>query len=373
MRGKNIISNSPMAWVEIDIKALQYNFKAIKNYVGQDMKILAVVKADAYGHGIKKVAKILCDQGVDFLGVSDIREGILLRREGIKRPILMMENALTAHAQQLVEENITPVISSLELARKIDNIARMRRIKKPVHVKVDTGMCRLGVAFKDAVCFIQKMHMFKNLSIEGLMTHFPVADTSRIFTHRQIKDILSLSENLKNKGIFFDFIHAANSAGTISYDIKMFNLIRTGIMLYGIHPIPRLKKTLRLKPVMSVKSRVCFIKKVQKGQGISYGHCYIAKKQIKVATISIGYSDGYFRSLSNKAHVLIRGKRCPVIGMVTMDQVMVDVSCVKNVRIGDEVCILGKQKKSKITAEDLAKSSQTIPYEIVCALGSRLR
>ncbi|MDP8264105.1 MAG: alanine racemase [Candidatus Aceula lacicola] len=358
-----------MAWTEIDAKALVSNAKAVKRLAGKDTGILAVVKANAYGHGLEKVAKVLNKQDVKFFGVSDINEGIVLRNLGIKKRIMILENVLSKNAKHLIKYNIAPVLCTIELAKALNNLAVKKRIKVPVHIKVDTGMGRLGVCQIKAFDFIREVERLPGIVIEGLCTHFPLADIDNSFTKRQIKTILCLADKAKKEIKTIKYVHAANSAGLAVFSHQGFNLARTGLMLYGLYPSRKMRNRINLTPVMSVKSRVCFIKNIFKGRGISYGHTFIAKKKMRVATVSIGYNDGYLRSLSNKAKVIIRGQRCPVVGNVTMDQIMVDVSRVKDVSIGDEVCVMGKQGKHQVTADDLAKIVKTINYEIICRLG----
>ena len=363
----------PMAWAERDLKAVAHNLEAIKKAAGLKLKILCVVKADAYGHGNIAIARLLAQKGVDFLGISDLHEGIALRKAGIKKPILMVENTLPEHAKYLVENKITPIICTLELARALNSLGSRKRKKIPVHIKVDTGMGRLGVAAGDALDFAKALTRLPWILVEGVCTHFPLSDKDTSFTRRQIKAFLEIVQDIRSScGLVLPFVHAANSMGIVFYNKKGLSLVRAGLILYGMYPSPKIKSKIHLKPVMSVKSRITFLKDVKKGQGISYGHCFVAPRAMKVATIAIGYNDGYFRAFSNKAHVLIRGHLCPVLGTVTMDQIMVDVSRAKGVKIGDEVCVLGRQGKQEITADELAKLAGTISYEVTCALGGRV-
>jgi len=362
-----------MAWAEIDLRAVAHNLDAIKKTAGPKLKILCVVKADAYGHGNIAIAKLLEKKGVDFLGISDLHEGIVLRKAGIKKPILMVENTLPEHAKHLVENNITPIVCTLELARALNRLGAQKRKKIPVHIKVDTGMGRLGVAPDDAFALAQILVRLPWISLEGACTHFALSDSNSDFTRQQQKTFLFIAYALQEKlNILLRYVHASNSLGIVAYKNKGFSMVRAGLILYGMYPSPKIKSKILLKPVMSVKSRVTLVKNVEKGTGISYGHRFITPCRMKVATVAIGYHDGYFRAFSNKAHVLIHGKRCPVLGTVTMDQIMVDVSRLKGVKIGDEVCVLGRQGKGEVSADELAKLANTINYEITCSLGSRV-
>ena len=356
----------------VDLKAIRHNFLQIKRLAGPHTEILCVVKGDAYGHGMVKVSALLDKLGANFFFVSDIEEGILLRKNRIIKPILLFESTLPSHARQIVDYNLTPTICTLELANSLNRYAKARGRRIDIHIDVDTGMGRLGVWHEEAFEFIQKVNRLANLSIKGIYTHFPVADTNRTFTRNQMKHLYELISRLDKIGVVVPYIHAANSLGLIHYKTKLLNLVRPGLMLYGLYPSPRLKHKITLKPSLSVQSKIVFLKKVRRGQGISYGHTFIARQNMTVATLAIGYRDGYLRCLSNQASVLIDGKRCPIVGRVTMDQIMVDVSKVKSVKVGTTAVILGTQKQNSISADELAEYAGTISYEIVCSLGNHL-
>jgi len=377
-----------LTWAEIDLKALRFNLRQIRKQttffrtkrtgvphsrgISRRSGILAVIKADAYGHGMLKVASVLNREGVDIFGVSDIAEGILLRKNGIKRPILLFESTLPSLARDILEYNLTPTVCTLTLASSLNTHAKRMNRKVDIHVKVDTGMGRLGIWHQDARNFLGQVRKYPHLSVRGLYTHFPLADTNPRFTRKQIMDFSQLIKGLNKEGLSVSHLHAANSAGLMGHSTPFLNLARPGLMLYGLYPDERLKKKITLKPAMSVKCRIIFLKKVSRGRGISYGHTFIAPRDMTVATLPIGYSDGYLRALSSKASVLINGKRCPVLGRVTMDQIIVDVSHVPAAKLGTTVVILGQQKKQKISADELALHAGTINYEIVCSLGNRL-
>ncbi len=356
----------------VDLKAIRHNFLEIKRLAGPYTEILCVVKGDAYGHGMVKVSALLDKLGANFFGVSDIEEGIVLRKNGLIKPILLFESTLSSHARQIVDYNLTPTICTLELANSLNRYAKTRGRRIDIHIDVDTGMGRLGVWHEEAFQFIQKVNRLTNLSIKGIYTHFPLADTDRTFTRNQMKHLYALISHLDKIGVVVPYIHAANSMGLVNYKTQLLNLVRPGLMLYGLYPSPRLKPKLKLKPALSVKSKIVFLKKVLCGRGISYGHTFIAPKDMKVATLAIGYRDGYLRCLSNRASVLINGKRCPILGRVTMDQIMVDVSKLKSIKVGTTAVILGNQKENSISADELAEYANTISYEIVCNLGNHL-
>ena len=307
--------------------------------------------------------------------VSNVQEAITLRKSGCRHKIILFETTLCELVPYLVKYNLTPAVCTREFARALDVSARRARKVIPVHVKIDTGMGRLGVWHKDAALFVRDIAGLKNLKIEGLFTHFPVADTDEAFTSRQMKDFSNVVADLIEDGIAFTYLHAANSMGLGAYKNRFFNLARPGVALYGLYPAELMRPVIALKPVMTVKATVLFVKTIHRGSGVSYGHTFKALQDIPAAVISIGYSDGYLRAFSNKAYVLINGIPCPILGRVTMDQTIVDISlasCAGRVSIGDEVVVLGGQGKSVISADELAQWADTINYEIVCNLGNRL-
>lgn len=376
-------------WVEVDLEAIRDNYRAILDLTAQrpvqeslcverlpekrnSPGILPVIKADAYGHGMLKVAGVLSELGVNMFAVSDVPDGIILRDHGINKTILMLECVLPDFVKEIVDYRLTPTVCSIAFASALNRYAKKVGRRIEVHINVDTGMSRFGVWHEEAEELIKRIMKFSNLTVEGLYTHFPVADTDRTFTHKQIKIISDLVMHLNRQGKSISYVHAANSMGLADFRRSIFNLVRPGLMLYGLYPGQKLKSKIRLKPAISVKTKIVFVKNITKGRGVSYGHTFVAPRDMTVATLPIGYSDGYFRCFSNNAEVLIGGRRCPVVGRVTMDQIMVDVSQVKNAKVGLETVVLGFQGNSRISADDLAKWAETINYEIVCSLGNRL-
>ncbi|OGX24255.1 MAG: alanine racemase [Omnitrophica WOR_2 bacterium RIFCSPHIGHO2_02_FULL_48_11] len=370
----------PLTWAEIDLAAIKSNFAGVHRLAlkthrarGQTLVgVLAVIKADAYGHGMPQVASLLDRSGVAFFGVSDVREGMALRRLGIKKPILLFESTLPVLAKQIVDFHLTPTVCTNEFAKSLNDYARTKGAKVDIHVKVDTGMGRLGIWHQEALAFIDGLLNFPYLSIKGIYTHFPSADTDKSFTKKQIKQLSDLIKTLDRRGLVVPYVHAANSMGLADYPAKVLNLARAGLMLYGLYPSQKIQKKIKLRPAMTVKSRIIFLKKISRGRSISYGRTFIARKNMTVATLPIGYNDGYGRCFSNKAAVLVQGKRCRVLGRVTMDQIMIDVTKVKTVKLGDIAVILGRQGQQEISAEELSRLANTINYEIVCNLGNRL-
>lgn len=357
-------------WIEVDLKALSNNFKAVKAYVGQQTKIIATIKQSAYGHGLIPIARRLRQEGVDIFGVGSIEEAIALRQDGYKGSIIVLTAILDSFCDLFLKHNIIPTIVDLNFAKKLNRKAKRLGRRISVHVKIDTGMGRLGFYYKDAYQFITELTKLKNLALEGIYTHFPVADTDGGFTQYQIEAFNGFIQELANEGISFKFQHCANSIGLLRYRDTHFNMVRPGLILYGIKP--QAEVGLGIEPVLSLKSKIIFTKRVAKGMGISYGRTYIVKNSRNIATVAIGYADGYPWSLSNRAKVLIRGEFFNLVGRVCMDHIMVDLKTRGNIKPGEEVVLIGKSKNKTITAEDLAQISQTIPYEIVSRLSANI-
>ena len=356
-------------WAEINLNNLAYNFQQVKKLLAPNVKVMVCVKADAYGHGIIRVSKKLSSLGVDYLGVASIDEGVSLREEQINLPILVLGAILKRDIEPLVKYDLTATVCTQELAQALNNMARLRGKPIKIHIKVDTGMGRLGVLYKDALGFIKKVKGYKFINIEGVFTHLACADTDSVLTLRQINLFKTVISGLKKEGINIPLVHAANSMGVIGFKESHFNMVRPGLAIYGLYPKEGLN--IALKPVLSLKTKITFFKRVPPKSGISYGHKYITKRSTFIVTLPIGYGDGYPRNLSNLAPVLIKNRCFKVRATICMDQIMVDVGDL-SVKIGDEVILIGAQGKNKITAEELARLSKTIPYEIVCGLSSRI-
>jgi alanine racemase len=365
---KNKIGYRP-TWAEVNLKSLAFNLNQVKKVLSAKTMILATIKADGYGHGLIPVARKLAASKVDYFGVASIDEGIKLRAAGIKIPVLILGLILKGDIAPLFDHELTPTICSYDLALELDRRGqRLAQVLK-VHVKVDTGMGRIGLTWQETLKLIRRIHRLKFIEIEGIFTHFALADIDQKFTVDQINSFNRLILQLEAEGIHIPLAHAANSMGVLAYRQSHFNMVRPGLVLYGLYPKQGLR--IDLKPVLSLKTKVVYVKKVPKGCGISYGHIYITKKKTTVITLPIGYGDGYPRNLSNSGPILVKGKRFKISGRVCMDQIMVDVGNLK-VRVGDEAVLIGSQRKLRITAEELADISGTISYEIVCGLGGRI-
>ena len=358
-------------WAEIDLGAIGYNCKKIQGVLGKGTDIMAVVKANAYGHGIVEVSRILERLRIRYLGVATLDEALTLRKSEIKLPILILGSLLPEEAELAVKNNVTLTLCNKELLKAIVDIAG-NKLKPKVHIKIDTGMGRIGVWHEKAIEFIIGVKKNKNIEIEGVYTHFSIAGRDKFFTQYQIDSFEEIISGLGRAGISIPFKHAANSIACVDWKASHLNMVRPGIIVYGIYPKRNFPRLIKLKPAFSLKTKIVFIKDTPPGRSISYGRAYITESHTKIATIPIGYADGYGRILSNKAEILVRGRRAPVVGKVTMDQTMVDVGHVRNVKVGDEVVLIGKQGREEIRVERLARLAGTIPYEIVTGITSRV-
>ncbi|MFH1782805.1 MAG: alanine racemase [Candidatus Omnitrophota bacterium] len=359
-------------FAEIDLSAIRYNLRKIKKIVGKEVLILGVVKANAYGHGMKEVSKELVKDGIGYLGVASLDEARALRSVGIKKNIIVLGTILPKEVEGVLKFNVIQTISDIAIARSLSRIAQRRKKAIKIHIKIDTGMGRLGIWHLEAVKFIQSIFSLKNILVEGIFTHFPSAEDDKVFTNKQIRDFNSLIKELGWLNIDIPIKHTSNSMALLNFKDSHMNLVRPGLIMYGLYPKKGLKKTLKLRQALTLKTRIVYLKDVSKGRSISYGRSHVTKKRTKIATIPIGYGDGYSRHLSNKAEVLIKGTRCPVVGRVCMDMTMCEVGHIKDVKIGDEVILIGRQGHEEISVEEIASLSNTIPYEVVCNIGRRV-
>jgi alanine racemase len=353
-------------WVEVDGRALRHNFKLLRSLIPRATQFMAVVKANAYGHGLVPMAKELEVIGVDWFGVANVAEGQALRGAGIKRPILLLSATLPEEMETALRHDLSLTISSLGEARALDRVAGRAGRKAEFHFKIDTGMGRLGSWHEEARAELARIGRLPHLRVTGLCTHFAAADDNAGLTRAQwklIEPFFAAHPELLR--------HAANSpAMTRRYGFHA-DLVRAGLALYGVAPNPA-DQRLGFQPVLTWKSRVCLLRDVGPGRTVSYGATYRVRSRERHAIVAIGYGDGYFRLHSRRGHFLVRGIRCPIRGRVTMDQVVLDVTRVPGCRIGDEVVVLGRQDRGEIGAHELAKEAQTIPWEILTSVGSRV-
>lgn len=360
-------------WAEIDLGAFRHNFREIKRKLRKGISLLPVVKADGYGHGMEEIARASLSCGAKLLGVANIEEGIFLRKRGITAPILILGSVYPlSNFSYILRYNLSPTICSLQASEELSRIAKRRRRKVRVHIKVDTGMGRIGISAQNAASLVKRVVQLPGVLVEGIFTHLAAADSDYEFTMEQIRKFQSVTDGLKRDNISIKYIHAANSTAILAYPDAHFNLARPGISLYGLVPFEGAEREIDLKPVMQLKTRIVFIKRVKKGTSISYGRTWKAKRESIIGTLPIGYADGYSRLLSNRGEVLICGKRVPIVGRVCMDMCMVDVTPPPDVKVGEEVVLIGSQGKERITADEIAKLTGTITYEVVCGISKRV-
>ncbi|HSR12135.1 MAG TPA: alanine racemase [Thermodesulfobacteriota bacterium] len=369
------VTQRPTA-AEIDLSALRFNLAQARSLAGPETEILAVVKADAYGHGAAEVAEELARAGVRIFGVATMEEGVALRRSGLTSSILVLGGAYPEEFDALVANRLTPVIFDLDNARALDRVAAASPRRIPVHLKADTGMNRLGIPWREWETALGVLASLRNLEIEGIMSHLSVAESEtaddRSFTQEQARRFGACVEAARRKGLEPRYIHLANSAGTALHENARYNLVRVGLMLYGVHPAPALREKVTLRPMMRWKTAIVSVKSVPGGEGVSYGRAYCCRGESLIAVIPVGYADGYSRRLSNTGEALVRGMRAKIAGAICMDLTMIDVTDIPYVRKGDEVVLLGTQEGGEITAVELAARVGTIPYEVLCAVGKRV-
>jgi alanine racemase len=357
---------------EINLSALSYNLNQVRLKVGSEKKIIAIVKANAYGHGAVEIAKRASASGADILGVGTVEEGMEIREAGVISPILVLTGFFKGDEEYIVSHNLSSVIYTYESALLISKEAEKSGKTVGVHIKVDTGMERLGIHPSETKEFLKKISSLKNIKVEGILTHFAAAyEPDKKITEKQIEIFKNLIHELQQDGYFIPLIHTSNSAAILKYPESYFSAVRPGIILYG--SIPFKPPSGDFKPVMSWKTRIIYINSVPQETGISYGRSFITKRKSVIATIPIGYADGYSRSLSNKAEVLAGGIRVPQVGVICMDVCMIDITGLQNVKVGDEVVLIGKQGDEEIRVEELASLAGTIPYEIFCSIGRRVK
>lgn len=363
----------PLVWIEIDLNALRHNLKQIRKHVrASNSEILAIVKADAYGHGMKVIAGTLYQEGVRFFGVANWVEASELRRICPRAQILVLGSFHPNQVPSYVEWEIRPTVSCVEDVEALERYLP-EKASFPIHLKVDTGMGRLGVWHEELEPLLDRIRSGGKIRVDGLYTHFANTDEiSGAATSAQLKLFRSCLEKVRAAGFDPRYIHTSNSLGLIRFPEAHENCVRPGIALYGLNPWKNKKLPIFLKPVLSLHARISFLKEMPAGRAVSYGSTYRAKKKTRIAILPIGYSHGYRVAFSNKAQVLIREKKYPIAGRVTMDQTLVDIGLDKKIRRWDTVTLIGQQKGKSVSAEDLAALAQTIPYEIVCALHSRI-
>lgn len=361
------------AYALINVDNIRYNIKTVKALNKPDMKVLAVIKADAYGHGAVTLAKRIADLA-DYFGVATVDEAIELRQSGVTHPILIIGYTASDDYGKLVDYDISQAIYSLEDARRLSEVAKSRNKTARVHIKVDTGMSRIGfqVTKKDAD-EAAAIALLPGIYVEGIFTHYAKADeVDKTYALAQKNEFKSFITMLKERGVDPCLKHIDNSAGAMELDDDEFDMMRLGIVMYGLYPSEEIDKSVVIKPAMSLIAHVAHVKTIEKGRGVSYGWTYITDRTTKVATVTIGYADGYPRAQSNMGRVIINGRYAPVIGRVCMDQIMVDVTDIPDVAVKDEVILIGSSGDLNISVEEVAGPAASFNYELVCNVARRV-
>lgn len=357
---------------EIDLKALAGNLHGICKQVGSGVRLMGVVKANAYGHGILEVSRFLERRHIDYLGVANAEEGVALRESGIKTPVHVFTLLSAEQAVLPVRYNLEPTICSEESAALLNKHAQRAKRTIPVHLKIDTGMNRIGARVNDLARLLNGLGSMRRIEIKGVYTHFATADwKDKSFSRQQLAEFHKGLDILRGAGIEPELVHCAGSAGILDLPESYFSMVRPGIMMYGYYPSQETSESVALRPILSLKSRVSLVKWIEKGESVSYGRRYFASRRTKIATLPIGYADGYFRLLTGRSFVIIARKKFPIVGTICMDQLMVDVGTT-DVGPGDEAVLIGRQGKESISAWDLAATLGTIPYEICTNISSRV-
>ena len=363
-------------WAEIDLDALAANFHCVRERVKESVKVMAVVKANAYGHGAVRCAKRLSAEGADWFGVALPEEGLELRRALVSQPILSLGGLWKGQEQLCLRERIVPVVYRLDMIEALDRAAREAQTVADVHLKIDTGMGRLGVRHDETGAFADALLAFKNIRVDGVMTHFAAADEPDLdcFTDEQVARFQRAVETLRERGHAPAYCDMANSAGAFAHPSSWGNMVRPGGVLYGLWRdiLPPAIERPRLLPVMSVRSRITLLKRVGAGETLGYGCTFKTSRETMVATLPVGYNDGYVRALSNSGRVIVRGHYAPVVGRISMDLTLIDVTDIPGAALDDCVTLIGEDGSLSITAEEIAKTAGTLSYEITCGISARI-
>ena len=369
--------NSPIVWAEVDLKAIAHNIRELRRITNPKARFMAVVKANAYGHGIVEVARESLENGVEALGVAHIEEGIQLRKAGIDAPVLIFGYTPPTHAKKLIELDLTQTVYSYEISKKLSQAAAKYGKKIKVHIKVDTGMGRLGLlsGIKDSsLSEVESISRLPMLELEGIYTHFATADKSdRSYAGKQFEIFMDLLNQLRIAGLEIPVTHAANSAAIINMPETHLDMVRAGISIYGLYTSEEVDRSIiKLKPAMELKTKIIHLKKVPAGFKVSYGITYETEKPTTIATVSIGYADGLNRLLSSNGRMLVCGQSAPIVGRVCMDLTMLDVGEIPEIAMEEEVVVFGRQGNASITADEIASTINTINYEVVSTIMERV-
>lgn len=368
-------------WAEISLNAIEHNYNVIRNKVADDTKVCCVIKADGYGHGAFELSQIYEKLGADFFAVSNIDEGIEIRKSGSKLPIVILGYTPVSEAENLAEYDISQAVFSLEYAKELSEKCVEEDCICKMHIKVDSGMSRIGFMCQEfprdeySIEEICEACCLPNLEVEGLFTHFCVSDEDaegREFTNKQYENFIHVRDSLKKRGVDISVVHCSNSGAIEDYPETCCDMVRAGIILYGLAPSSKLADRLDLVPAMTLKTVVAFVKEVQKGATISYGRTFTADRKMKIATVPIGYADGFIRQNAKDGYMMVNGKKAKIVGRICMDQTMLDVTDIEDVKTGDEVVVFGTGENGEPTADSLAENTGTINYETVCLVGKRV-
>jgi alanine racemase len=367
------ISTLLPTYATVNLAALAHNLSRIKRYLSPGCDVMAIVKANAYGHGAVETAQALAKQGVRQFAVASLDEGIALRQAGITASIVVLGALFEKQVPDLVAHRLTPVVSDGPILPVLAKAALSHPAPYPIHLKVETGMGRLGFSPEELLAVLDNPLLLSHLQVEGMMTHLADADGSdSAYTERQIVAFQALLEQMRQRGFTIPLVHAANSAAIVRFPHAHFSLVRPGIMLYGYHTLPATIPDPDLRPVLSLRTTVAQLRTIPQGSTVSYNRTFVAKRQTRIAVLPIGYADGYSRQLSHRGSVLIQGHRAPVVGLVCMDMIMVDVTDLAPVQVGETVTLIGRQGEESIWADEVADWIGTIPYEVLCGIGSRV-
>lgn len=360
-------------WAEIDLDAIAYNCRQVKEWIGEGTELMAVIKGNAYGHGIVPVAKTALENGATRFAAARVDEGVVLRQAGIDAPVLVLGYVPAEEMETVVKWRITPPIMHWHTAKAVSEISSAQDAVTPIHIKVDTGMGRFGLLPDEVVDFVKRVIELPSIRLEGLYTQFAVADEAdKTYTYRQWNIYKKVLKDLEKAGISIPICHVCNSAATLNFPEMHLDIVRCGTAIYGHYPSPVTDRSVPLRPAMSLKSRVGRIRTLPAGSSISYGRTYTTTHPTKVALVPIGFGDGFSRKLSNKGSVLIRGKRAPIVGRVCMDQCIVNVDGIPEVQQDDEVVLFGRQDGAEITAEEIASIMDSINYVVLKAVTARV-
>lgn len=367
------MSNTASSCAIIDLDAYAHNLGVVRRFTEDQAGIIAVIKANAYGHGLLPVARKAIETGVRMLGVAAVDEGIALREGGIDAPVLVMVQPASDVLEAILEYNLTLMVSDVATAERLGELAQRACRVVPLHCKIDTGMGRQGFGIETAADDLQYLTRISHIDIEGIATHFPVADTPEDpYIYNQIKTFKQLLKRLDRHGIPYEMAHAANSAAIVNYKGSTFDMVRPGLITYGVWPTAATPAPSLIKRVLRWETRIVQVRRIDPGASIGYGRTYTTPRSMRAAILPVGYADGYKHALSNRAEVLIHGQRCPVRGSVCMDQIVVDVSQLPDVKTGDTATLIGTDGQETITAEELAERARTIPYDILTGIGARV-